>query len=199
VFIGLITVFRFMVAPFFVVYVAANKQFFGGRPQPLAWFEFAFFVGMIVASFGVGGMNLRRPGICFSIGLAVVGVSVGLLGVWHIFALYLLWNVLAGLAVPFADIPFMTYMQLSVPDAFRGRVNSVIQMISTGVMPISMGLAGLAVAAWGVDACFLIMGGGMVVGSLVPLLDGSYRGMVTPTTDRQTERVEPEQVKAMAL
>jgi MFS family permease len=180
VIMALQTVFRFMVAPFFVVYVAANKLWFGGRPQPLAWFEFSFFVGMILSSLYVGSLNLRRPGVCFSAGLAVVGISVGMLGLMPFFWLFVAWNILAGLAVPFGDIPINTYMQLSVPDTYRGRVNSVIQMISTGVMPISMGLAGVAVAAFGVTACFLIMGAGMILAALVPLFDPVYRAMRMP-------------------
>ena len=187
VLMALLTVFRFMVAPFFVVYIAANKLWFGGKPQPIAWFEFSFFVGMIIASFWVGSLKLTRPGICFSIGLAVVGVAVAMLGVWPIFWLFLFWNVIAGLAVPFGDIPINTYMQLSVPDAFRGRVNSVLQMISTGVMPISMGLAGIAVKEWGVVACFLIMGGGMMVSALLPLFDSVYRDMVMPEIETKAE------------
>jgi MFS family permease len=193
VLMALLSVFRFMVAPFFVVYVAANKLWFGGKPQPLAWFEFAFFVGMIIASFWVGALNLKKPGICFSIALAIVGIAVGMLGAFPYFWLFVFWNVVAGLAVPFGDIPINTYMQLSVPDAFRGRVNSVIQMISTGVMPISMGLAGLLVAQIGVVWCFYLMGAGMMLGALVPLLDPVYRRIEMPEMNPELEpEAEPQ-------
>ncbi|MEZ0326766.1 MAG: MFS transporter [Fimbriimonas sp.] len=200
VLMALLTVFRFMVAPFFVVYVAANKQWFGGKPQPLAWFELAFFVGMIIASFIVGALSLKKPGLCFSMALAVVGVAVGMLGAFPSFWLFILWNTVAGLAVPFGDIPIGTYMQLSVPDAFRGRVNSVIQMISTGVMPISMGLAGLLVAGVGVVWCFYLMGAGMMLAALVPLLDPVYRRIEMPEMDTAPKvEEEPEPVHALVL
>ena len=52
---------------------------------------------------------------------------------------------LVELAHAYADIPMNAYLQLSVPDEFRGRVNSVVSMIGMGVMPIGMLLAGVMV------------------------------------------------------
>ncbi len=191
VLMALLTAFRFMVAPFFVVYVAANKLWFGGKPQPLAWFEFAFFLGMIIASFWVGSLKLKKPGICFSIGLSVIAIAVGMLGVFPYLWLFIFWNLVAGLAAPFADTPINTYMQLSVPDAYRGRVNSVIQMVATGVMPISMGFAGLLVTAVGVQWSFWLMGIGMILAALIPLFDEVYRRIEMP-------EMEPDLPEAQA-
>jgi MFS family permease len=88
--------------------------------------------------------------------------------------------VVAGLAVPLADIPINTYMQVSVPDEFRGRVNSVIQMIATGIMPVGIGLGGIVVAQVGVTWTFFIMGGGMAVAALAGLLDPRHRELRMP-------------------
>lgn len=54
IYTGLLAMFRLGVAPFFVVYLAANDQWFNGRPINITWWEFSFFVGMIVSSYFVG-------------------------------------------------------------------------------------------------------------------------------------------------
>jgi DHA3 family macrolide efflux protein-like MFS transporter len=135
---------------FCVVYLAANDQWFGGKPGTIAWFEFSFFTGMVVATMFAGRMNPKRPARWFCWGLGFVGITVAAMAFSPHFWLFILWNVLAGLAVPIADIPIVTYLQKSVPDAYRGRVNAVRDMVATGVMPIGMGLAGILVKQAGI-------------------------------------------------
>jgi MFS transporter, DHA3 family, macrolide efflux protein len=198
VLIGLLAGFRLMVSPFFVVYVAANELWFGGRPQPLAWFEFAFFVGMIVSSFQVGKMDVRRPGMFFCWGLATTAATVAAMAFSPYFWLFVLWNVVAGLAVPFADIPINTYMQASIPDGVRGRVNSVVQMVSMGVMPIGMGVAGILIERVGVVAGFLIMGTGMLAAVGVGFADRQFRTLRMPTAEELPPEPSAEPVPATA-
>jgi DHA3 family macrolide efflux protein-like MFS transporter len=196
----LLTFFRLMVAPFFVVYVAANKLWFGGKPQPIAWWEFCFFVGMVCASAVIGKMTIRRPGVAFSSGLGFVGLTViafagaiplqnamnaaGMptlfFGLTVAFWVFVASNLLAGLGVAYADIPINTYMQMSVPDAFRGRVNSVQQMVATGVMPIGMAMGGFLVDSIGVVGTFILMGTGMTLACFAGLLDPVYRNIRNP-------------------
>ncbi len=179
----LLTVFRLAVAPFFIVYLAANNAWFGGKPSSIAWFEFAFFVGMVVASVAMAKAKPRRPLLWFSVGLAVVGASVGVMAFSPHFWLFVLWNVVAGLAIPPADIPVLTYLQLSVPDRFRGRVSSVREMIATGIMPIGQVLGGFLVERFGLVVAFLVMGIGMIAGCLFGLLDPGFRSKEMPPSD----------------
>lgn len=172
---AMLAVFRLMVAPFFVVYLAANDAWFGGRPQTITWFEFSFFVGMVVSTSVVGRFKVVHPGQWFCYGLGFVGITVGAMAFSPNFWLFILWNVLAGLAVPVADLPILTYLQKSVPDAYRGRVNAVRDMVATGVMPIGMGMGGLLVHQAGLVAAFLVMGVGMSVACLVGLFDRQFR------------------------
>lgn len=176
----MLAVFRFCVAPFFVVYLAANDAWFGGRPGTIAWFEFAFFAGMVVATSFAGRLNPVRPARWFCWGLGFVGLTVAAMAFTPYYSLFILWNVLAGLAVPIADIPITTYIQKSVPDAYRGRVNSVRDMVATGVMPISMAAAGFLVKQSGVSVAFLVMGLGMASACFAGLLDPKFRDVVMP-------------------
>lgn len=181
VMIALLAAFRLFVAPFFVFYLAANKEWFGNRPENLVWMEFAFFVGMLVGNAAVARLEPRRPGMWFCLGLAVVGVAVGAMAFSKTFLLMAGWNVVAGLAVPAADLPINTYLQTSVPDAFRGRVAAVQNGIATGAMPVGMFLGGLLSERLGIAGGFLAMGVGMTLACLLGLLDGTFRRVRMPS------------------
>jgi hypothetical protein len=96
---------------------------------------------------------------------------------------FVIWNVVAGLALPFADVPMNTYLQVSVPDEFRGRTNSVREMIGAGVMPLGMSLAGIMVAQFGIVMGFLTMGVGTCGTSLAGLLDRQFHDIELPAGD----------------
>lgn len=179
----MLTVFRLFVSPFFVVHLAANKEWFGGKPSTLAWFEFSFFAGMIIASPIIGKLKIKKPTIAFSYGLAAVGAFVAAMAISPFFWPYVIWNVLCGLAVPYADIPMNAYMQLSVPDEYRGRMNSVTSMIGMGIMPIGMLTAGWMVETVGIKWALVIMGAGMFFACLAGLLDKAYRDARMPETE----------------
>jgi MFS family permease len=187
VLIAMLTVFRLFVSPFFVAHVAANKAWFGGKPSGLAWFEFSFFAGMILVSPFVGKLKIRRPTMAFAVGLALVGLFVGFMAFSNQFWLYMLWNIACGLVMPFADIPINAYLQLSVPDHFRGRVNSVISMVGMGIMPIGMILAGFMIHQFGLVASFLVMGVGMLLAAFIGPLNRAYREARMPEDSYSTE------------
>lgn len=164
-----------LISPFFVVYIAVNNAWFGGKPGTLAWLEFAFFFGMVACSFFLGKARIQRPGVSLSLGLAAVGFCIVGMAYTPWFWPFFLLNFLCGIAVPFADIPMGTYIQASTPDAFRGRVNSVLTMVRVGVMPIGYSLGGLLVDRIGVTSVFWIMGFGMAASALGGLLDSKFR------------------------
>lgn len=164
-----------MVSPFMVVYVSVNRAWFGGDYRTLALFEFAFMVGMVLSSVWVGRLHIRRPGVAFIAGLAVVGATIAAMAFSRSLALFSFWNFAAGIALPFAQIPMNTYLQTVVPDAYRGRVNALLTMASFGVQPLGAGLAGWLTEQVGIVAMFLLMGIGMGVAALVGLLDRPFR------------------------
>lgn len=110
-------------------------------------------------------------------GLTVAGLAFS----QHI-ALFILFNFAAGLAVPWASIPVMTYLQLTVPDEYRGRVNSMLNMITMGVHPVGLSLAGRMIAAIGLVWAFLVMGAGMGVAALLGLFSRAFRSLQMPSS-----------------
>jgi MFS transporter, DHA3 family, macrolide efflux protein len=175
VLIAILTVFKLMVSPFFVAYIAANERWFGGSPQVLAWFEFSFFAGMIGGSMWAGKAKIERAGLAIAAGFSITGLTVAAMAFSPYFWLFCFWNLVAGIALPFGDIPINTMMQVKVHDAYRGRVNSVVSMIGSGIQPVGMLLAGLLVQHAGLEATFLVMGLGMVAPAMAALLDRRFR------------------------
>lgn len=184
-------VFGLSVAPFFVTYVAANKEWFGGKPGTLAWCEFSFFIGMVVASGFVGKHSPKLPGRAFIIGAMIVGVAVGLMALSKNFYLFCFWNVVCGLAVPYIDIPMRSYLQATVPDEFRGRVNSVQSMTTTAVMPIGMASAGSLLKTYGLFVVFSVMGAAMVLASMIGLSGREFRNAKMPESPGKPAEADP--------
>ncbi len=195
VLLGLQMLLTLFISPFFPVYVATNEQWFGGKPGTLLWFEFSFFLGYVVGTTIVGRSNLTRPGQGFIWGLAAVGGCVAAMAYSPNFWLFVLWNLVAGVALPFANIPVMTYLQITVPDAYRGRVNSALTMMSVGIQPIGLGLSGQMLQRFGLVTGFLIMGSGMAGAALLGLLDGPFRRLRIPKSEDPAPvvgAIEPE-------
>lgn len=182
--IALIT--NLMIAPFFPVYVKANELWFDNKPQTLTWFECSFFVGMMIAGLLVSKFNVKSVGWGNIFGLIGCGVAVGFMAYWRSLAMWVLLNFAAGIVMPFAWIPTDTYLQVSVPDQFRGRVQSLKTMLSNGAQPIGLTLGGVIIDRLGLVIAFLLMGGGMILAALVGLADRTLRNL----------RVEEEAVGA---
>lgn len=167
--------FSLGVAPFFVTHVAANDQWFGGKPQFLAWCECAFFAGMVGGTWLVARIPPKRPGVSFCSALFLVAVFVAAMAFSREGWVYIAWNVACGIVLPYAEVPITTYLQLSVSDGFRGRVNALQNMLATSMMPIGMGSAGLLVQNLGLVSTFLIMGAAMSIACLIGLSGREFR------------------------
>jgi DHA3 family macrolide efflux protein-like MFS transporter len=178
--IGLGAIFSLCVSPFFVVYVAANEKWFGGRPNTLAWFEFSFTLGLALSSILVGRLQIRHVGHGFIWGLGAVGLFVFAMGFSKSFWLFLSWNFACGISIPFADIPTTTWRAMTVPDRFRGRVNSLQSMVQIGTAPLGMSLGGFFEQRLGLTSAFCLMGSGMLLACLAGLLDREFRTLTLP-------------------
>lgn len=194
--IGLIS--NLMVAPFFPVYVKANQLWFGDMPQTLTWFECSFFVGMVIAGAYVAKAKVRAAGWGNIVGLLVCGLTVALMAYFRTIPWWCALNFAAGLALPFAWIPSDTYLQVSVPDSYRGRVQSLKTMISNGAQPIGLTLGGVIIDRLGLVFAFLLMGGGMAMATLVGLLDRPFRTLRVEEEAFYLDKEKAEQALAEA-
>ena len=172
-----------MISPFFVVFVEANDTWFGGKPATLAWCEFSFFAGLIFGGLLVGKFNVRKPGLGYVWALAITVATVAMMAFSQNVYLFCLWNVIAGLAIPFADIPTSSFLQVTVDDSYRGRVNSALTMMRMGITPLGLGLSGSLLKEVGLVNMFLIMGIGMILVALCGLASKAFRTTQMPQND----------------
>lgn len=167
-------------SPFFVVYLATNKLWFGGKASPLAFIETCFIIGMLTMSFIVPHLKIKKAGMAFGIGLTIAGISVLQMGLSPIFGVYCLWNLICGFAIGIVDVPMRTYQQLKVPDEYRGRIMSLGQLIWMSVQPIGMSLGGPLLSVLGIVKMHIMMGTGFAITGAAPLLDKEFRDATIP-------------------
>lgn len=170
------------VAPFMLVYLAVNRQWFGGAYWTIATFEATFVGAMVVMSLCMTRLKIYRIGLACVLGTFVIGVFVGLMGVRPYFWPFLIYNLICGLALPFIQIPMMTYVQTAVPDTMMGRVQSVFAMAGTVIIPLSTWIAGATLGVIGAKMLFFAMGGGMVLTALYGFAVREYRESVVGGT-----------------
>lgn len=175
--------FSLAVSPFMVTFNAANNRWFGGTPATLALSEFFFFGGMILGTWGVGKWRQTHPGRAFTCSLAIVGLSVVVMAFGTSFPLFAAANMMCGVAIPFGDVTIRSYLQLSVPDSFRGRVNSIQNSLWTIMMPIGMISAGGSITKFGIQSTFLGMGVLMALTFFVGLLGREFWNAKMPVGD----------------
>ena len=168
------------VSGFMVVYTATNRIWFDGKFSTLALVEMSFLISLVVGSLLVPKFRIVHFGWTYAIGLAYVGLLVVALGWARTVPLYVVGNVLAGLALPFVNVPFMTYLNLSVPDEFRGRLNSFQTMISAGVQPVGSAFSGTGLRVFGLVGMYCAMGGAMTLAALAPLSHRNFRQAKMP-------------------
>lgn len=171
---------QLVIAPFMLVYVRVNREWFGGGFGTLALCEVSFFAGVVLCSLFLERLRIRRAGLAFIGGMAVIGLTIMFMAGARTAPLFAFWNFAAGLAFPFAQIPMTTYVQRSVPESLQGRVNSVMAMTGLGVQPIGIGLGGLLLASLGPAWLLVLMGAGMALAALGGLFAGPFRRATVP-------------------
>lgn len=172
------------ISGFMVVYTATNRAWFDGTFQTLAWVELSFLLAMVAGSIVVPKLKLTKVGWPFAIGLGLVGLIVVAMGWARTVPLYILGNVAAGFCLPFVNIPFATYMNLSVPAEYRGRLNSFLMMITAGMQPLGSAFSGFGLRALGLVGMYVAMGGGMALAALAPLASRPFRESVLPEVSK---------------
>lgn len=171
---------NFFIAPFYMIYLATNRLWFGGKFWTLGLMEVSFFVAMALTSIWIGKhpvAKISRPMVLASI---VTGLLILVMGVSKNLAPYALWNMLCGFAVPYCVLPADTFIQSVVPDEFRGRVNSTRQIANQGVQPISLSLAGQLLSAFGLAPMYWVMGFGFALSGLWIALSAALRNAELP-------------------
>jgi DHA3 family macrolide efflux protein-like MFS transporter len=170
------------ISGFFVAYLEANEVWFAGDFRQFAWIEMSFAIPMALCGFVVGRLTIRRPGLAYSLATGIVGVTVLLMAFGQQLWFFILCNVLAGMAIPFAWIPIQTYIQSAFSDAVRGRVSSAWISSQMSVQPVGMLCIGPLIDWLGLAESILVIGAGMAMAGFVGLAFKGCREAEMPGT-----------------
>jgi MFS family permease len=180
------------ISGFMPIYVIVNERWFGGALRTFVLLELSFALTMVVSNAMVERLKWSRPGPLYGIGFGITGLSVALMALQPSFMGFVLLNILAGLALPFAWVPMAVYIQSAVPDRDLGRVNGVFGLAGQGIAPVGIMLAERLVAVLGLAGMFAVMGLGMAVPSFGALGNKGFR----ETRRKEGEPTPPESSSA---
>jgi MFS family permease len=114
-------------------------------------------VGGLAGSVLAGFWSVRRLGLMIVVVIATTGSLLSTIGQWTS-----LWEVglaliIMGAAVGFMNIHFISWVQMRVDTALRGRVMSVLMLSAMGLLPLSLVFGGLLVQ-WNIQQGFFVAG-----------------------------------------
>ncbi|MBI4011651.1 MAG: MFS transporter [Candidatus Rokubacteria bacterium] len=144
----------------FTVYVPLlARDVLGQGSEGFGFLMAALGVGAVLAGLLLGTLAAREPPPV-GIALALATACTLLLGL-ALVRQFRVAAVLLGLT-GFAGTVVMagcnSFLQLTVPDALRGRVMSLYTLLSSGVFPVGAFFVGFVSQAWGVSTAFAVNG-----------------------------------------
>ena len=161
------------------LFPVVNADRFGGDPQTLGLFLSAIAVGGLAAGLASGAVTrARRPGLVMLVAAAVWGGALAAFGaapsVW--LALGLL--AVAGAADTVSVISRGALVQLATPDAYRGRVSAVEDIVGMAGPYLGNFRAGLVAGA--TTAGFAAVSGGLLCVLGITLVAATVPGLRRP-------------------
>lgn len=135
-----------LIAPIGILTPLMVTRTFGDEAWRLTLNEIVFFVGSIVGG-GIistwGGFKNKIYTLalgCFLCG--IFGITMGMVSLANLFIFYLITMGLLGIIMPFFNTPAIVILQETVEENMYGRVFSIVNIIGSGIMPLSMLLFG---------------------------------------------------------
>lgn len=156
-------------------YPLMTSDYFGGSAWHGSAVEVAYALGMMAAAFLIGNViKIRRQLFASYIGILGVGVTSALCGILpHDMWAWAAFAVLCGIMGAFANvnsIPFVAYMQATIPAEKMGRAFSLFALASSLAMPLGLLVASPLAEIIGVPMWFLISGASTVVISIAGMI-----------------------------
>ena len=153
------SIFMFLIVPAAFLNVLMVTRVFGAEYWKLTANEMAFFAGamiggIIVASWG----GFKNRIVTIAVGCCAFGVLTVAVGITKIFFVYLGIMVLTGMTMPLFSSPTMVLLQEKVEADIQGRVFSLIQLVSSGIMPLGMLIFGPLADVVGIENLMIITG-----------------------------------------
>jgi len=168
-FLAFMAAFLFLCAPSAFLPGLQVTRNYGPAVWRLTAIEIVFSAGMmaggaVIAAWG----GFRNRVYTMTLSLVLMGLCTIGLGVIPWFIPYLVVMGLYGVLMPLFNTPLTVILQEKVEDAFRGRVYSVLTMISTVMMPLGMIVFGPIADLVRIE--YLLIGTGIVLTGISVLM-----------------------------
>jgi MFS family permease len=135
------------------------KDIYGGGPDTLGVLLSAIGVGGIAGGFVTASLGKQdRRGLLTLVALLLLSFSLIAFALTDVFWLALVFMACAGFFEMIYLATNMTLLQLSIPDAVRGRVTGIVSLRS-GLMPIGAFIAGVVADFVGPQTMTILMAG----------------------------------------
>jgi predicted MFS family arabinose efflux permease len=174
------------------LFPVVNADRFGGDPQTLGLFLSAIAAGGLLAGLASGAVTRsRRPGLVMLVAAGVWGVALAGFGMAPTLWLVLGCLAVAGAADTISVISRGALVQLATPDAYRGRVSAVEDIV--GMAGPYLGNFRAGVVAGATTAGFAAISGGVMC-----VLGIALVAATTPALRRPGIAAWPPSCKEMA-
>jgi MFS transporter, DHA3 family, macrolide efflux protein len=163
-------IISFFIIPAFTLLPIMVNNFLGGDVLKLGWLEAAFGVGIVAGGLLLGvWTGFKKRIITALAGVIVCGLATFALGLTSLgwFIMGLASSFFIGFGLSFANGPIMSVLQATVEKSMQGRVFSLLNSISSAIMPLGLAVAGPITDAIGIGLLFYICGTAIVVTGIV--------------------------------
>lgn len=116
--------------------------------------------GAITGTLLAGGVRLDRQGRTVTAAVVAIGVAMALVGVLGSLPAVVLVLVGIGTAIGYMNIVSISWLQARVAPGLVGRVMSLVMLMSLGISPISIAIAGALID---INATALFVGSGVLI------------------------------------
>jgi len=134
----------------------AQQRFHAG-PMGLGLMEAGWAAGALVGIVLAGNVRIERQGRVVVGAVAVAGLMMAAVGTLGSLPVVVAALAVMGVAIGYVNVVAVSWLQGRVRPAMVGRVMSIVMLMSFGITPLSLGLAGALID---VDATALFVGAG---------------------------------------
>ena len=186
-----IALINFFTAPFGVLLPFFVEDTLGSTP---AWFGYiigGMAVGSIIGSIAAGVLNIapknKGKAVIAALSLLGAGFVAFAYSSGPVAALFILAAV--GLCAGIVSVLITSVIQLSTPSEIRGRVFGLLGTLSTGLTPISLGLAGVIADLLDRNIPIIYIASGLCLLALMPVLifDKSFHNLMAFVGEEEPE------------
>jgi DHA3 family macrolide efflux protein-like MFS transporter len=159
--------------PLGILFPLLVKSYFNGTAWQNGLVQTLFSIGMVVSAavIGITG-GLKKLFTMISVGIIAFGISSLVIGILprNMFWLFCIIVFLIGAASMLSNIPFISYIQKTVPQENLGKVISLVTSVMSFAAPFGMLIAGPLSEFIGVDHWMLIVGALMLLIGLISFI-----------------------------